>query len=386
MASFNFGTQNACTAKVNRGVAVTIFSIRHITTYRYKRPVSFGEQRMMLRPRESHGQRLLESKREITPTPTDLRCIRDAFGNHVAVACFTARAETLRFGSTLRLDHSPADIVETEIEEFAGTYPFSYGSEDMPDLFHLIERYSPDPARQLDQWLHRFLPKNGSPNTHALLVNLTWTIQKTFIHVAQHEKGIQHPLHTLKIGCGSCCDLAMLMIEAVRSLGMAARFVSGYLHVPHDNKGDALGGNAHVWVQVYLPGCGWVDFDPSNGIDSVEPTGLTACRPRCRRTRIACRRAPRFVANEPQGPKEAYREDQSRVRVDLSVCPSDADDLKPERSLLARVGSPAARHSAHRASCADEHVPRRFRKLVHSCPRAARSDSAYGRRAYQGLR
>src|SRR6266851_243404 len=115
---------------------MTILTIRHITTYQYKQPVSFGEHRMMLRPRESHDQRLLESKLEITPKPTNLRWIQDVFGNHVAIARFAGRAEALRFDSTIRLDHSPADI-----EGFARAYPFIYGAEDMLDLVRFIERH-----------------------------------------------------------------------------------------------------------------------------------------------------------------------------------------------------------------------------------------------------
>ena len=197
-----------------------------------------------------------------------MRWIRDVFGNHVAIARFAGRAEALRFDSTIRLDHSPADdIVDMDIEDFARAYPFIYDAGDLPDLVHFIERQSLDPHRQLEQWAHGFLRKGGSTNTRALLVNLTRTIRQRFTYVARHEKGIQDPLLTLKVGSGSCRDLAMLMIEAVRSLGMAARFVSGYLHVPdHDDDRNAGGGNTHAWVQVYLPGPGWVDFDPASGI------------------------------------------------------------------------------------------------------------------------
>jgi transglutaminase-like putative cysteine protease len=187
----------------------------------------------------------------------------------VAVARFAGRAEALRFDSTIRLDHSATDIIDTDIEDFARAYPFSYGAEDKLDLARFVERHYPDPDHQLDRWVHPFLRKSGSTNTRSLLVNLTRTIKNTFIHVARHEKGIQDPLHTLKIGSGSCRDLAMLMIEAVRSLGIAARFVSGYLHAPDetDNSGGHVGsGNTHAWVQVYLPGPGWIDFDPANGI------------------------------------------------------------------------------------------------------------------------
>jgi transglutaminase-like putative cysteine protease len=246
---------------------MTILTVRHITTYLYKQPVSFGEHRMMLRPRESRDQRLLESKLKITPKPANLRWTRDVFGNHVAIARFAGRAEALRVDSTIRLDHSPADIVDTDIEDFARAYPFTYRAEDPPDLVDFIERQYLDPDHRLDQWVRRFLRKGASTNTHALLVDLTRTIRQTFSHVARHEKGIQDPLLTLEIGSGSCRDLAMLMIEAVRALGMAARFVSGYLHVPgRDDGRNAGGGNTHAWVQVYLPGPGWVDFDPASGI------------------------------------------------------------------------------------------------------------------------
>lgn len=111
---------------------MTIFTVRHITTYQYKRPVSFGEHRMMLRPRESHDQKLLELRLEITPKPTNLRWIQDVFGNHVAIARFAGRAEALRFDSTIRLDHSPADIVEADIEDFARTWPFLYHAGSGP--------------------------------------------------------------------------------------------------------------------------------------------------------------------------------------------------------------------------------------------------------------
>src|SRR5882672_5966493 len=166
-----------------------ILTVRHITAYQYKQPVSFGEHRMMLRPRDSHDQRLLESKLEVTPKPTNLRWIRDVFGNHVAIARFAGRAEALRFDSTIRLDHSPADIVDMDIEDFARAYPFIYDAGDLPDLVHFIEQQSLGPHHQLDQWVRSFLRTGGSTNTLALLVNLTRTIKQTFTYVARHEKG-----------------------------------------------------------------------------------------------------------------------------------------------------------------------------------------------------
>ena len=172
---------------------MTILTVRHITTYQYRQPVSFGEHRMMLRPREGHDQRVLESELEITPRPSNLRWIRDVFGNHVAIARFAGRADVLRFESTTCLDHSPADILDMDIEDFARTYPFIYGAEDMPDLVRFVERHSPDPDHQVDQWVRALLRKGESINTRTLLVNLTRTIKQTFTHVTRHQKGISGP-------------------------------------------------------------------------------------------------------------------------------------------------------------------------------------------------
>jgi transglutaminase-like putative cysteine protease len=238
-------------------------SIKHITTYQYRKPVAFGEHRMMLRPRNGYDQSLIDAKLVITPTPISIRRTQDAFGNHLDIARFADRAMELRFESTIRLDHSHADIHDQDIEESARTYPFSYGAEEMPDLVHLIERKSFDPDCQVERWARTFLQKDRPTNTSELLIDLTHGIRRTFRYAQRHEKGVQTPLQTLALGSGSCRDLAMLMIDAARSLGMAARFVSGYLHIPDDHTG---GGNTHAWAQVYLPGPGWVDFDPCSGI------------------------------------------------------------------------------------------------------------------------
>jgi transglutaminase-like putative cysteine protease len=253
-----------------------ILAVRHITTYKYKQPVALGEHRMILRPRECHDQRVLELNLEITPKPTNLRWTQDVFGNHVAIARFAGRAQALRFESTARLDHFPTDIDDMEIENFARTYPFSYGAEEMPELAPFLERQCSDRDHELVQWVRTFLCEGGSTDTIALLVKLNRAIKETFTHVSRHEKGVQDPLLTLKLRRGSCRDLAAFMIEAVRALGMAARFVSGYLHLPDDNSDDTDsnhtdiddtgGGNMHAWLQVYLPGPGWLDFDPASGI------------------------------------------------------------------------------------------------------------------------
>jgi transglutaminase-like putative cysteine protease len=240
-----------------------ILTIRHVTIYHYKRPVSFGEHRMMLLPRDDDDQKVLESEIEITPEPSQLTWTQDIFGNHVATARFADRASELRFESTIRVDHAPTSFRATDIEDFARTHPFAYAAEDRPGL----ERFTtpPSPHPMLDRWVARFLRDDGSADTRELLLDMTQTIRRTFKHVARHEKGTQDPIKTLTLASGSCRDLAMLMIAALRSLGIAARFVSGYLHLANDDDDRVTGGNTHAWVQVYVPGPGWVDFDPSSG-------------------------------------------------------------------------------------------------------------------------
>jgi transglutaminase-like putative cysteine protease len=295
---------------------MTILIVRHITIYRYKHPVSFGEHRMMLRPRESLDQRVLDLRLEISPKPTDVRWTHDVFGNDVAVARFAGRARALRFDSTVRIDQSPADVVDTDIDGFARTYPFTYGSEEMPDLMRFIERRSSD--LRFEQWVRQFLGSDGSITTRALLTNMTRTINQTFTYVARHEKGIQNPLITLEIGRGSCRDLAMLMIEAVRSLGLAARFVSGYLHVRNGNVDrHAGGGNTHAWLQVYLPGPGWVDFDPTSGIVGNHDL-----------IRVAVVRDPR-QATPVQGTWIGSPSDSLGMTVEVNVAAAKAKRVQP---------------------------------------------------------
>ena len=246
---------------------MAVIKVRHVTTYRYKQPVSFGEHRMMLRPRDSYDQKLLDSSLKITPEPVALRWVHDVFGNCVAIAQFAGRAAELRFESVIRLDHSATNALDFQIEEYATRYPFSYGADEMPDLLRLIERQYLDPDREIDRWARQFLRHDGRSDTTELLAAMTHAIRRDLTYVAREESGTQDPIKTLKLGSGSCRDFAALMMEAARSLGLAARFVSGYLYVPENRCDSPVGGGAtHAWLEVYLPGAGWVEFDPTNGI------------------------------------------------------------------------------------------------------------------------
>jgi transglutaminase-like putative cysteine protease len=243
-------------------------TVRHITTYRYKNPVAFGEHRVMFRPRDSYDQHLLSARIKIEPEPVSLHWMHDVFGNCVAIACFQGRSDKLRFESEIKLDHVLANQLEFPIAAHAVRYPFSYDQEDVPDLLRSIERQYPDRDNELTLWARRFVKLDQPVGTRDLLVAITKAIRRDFTYVRREEMGIQIPLQTLKLKSGSCRDFALLMMEAVRALGFAARFVTGYLYVPsRDGAGTHKGGGStHAWVQVYVPGAGWMEFDPTNGI------------------------------------------------------------------------------------------------------------------------
>lgn len=245
-----------------------VVSIRHLTTYRYRNPVAFGEHRMMLRPLESYDQRLLSAKLTISPEPSVLHTVQDVFGNCVGIARFQGRSDIICFDSHVRLEHTPQPAFAGLDGEdgYGATLPFAYSPEDLPDLARSMERLHPDPGGEVEAWARRFVRPVGKTSLRTLLSDMTHAIHGEFAYGTRLSGEPQAPLETLALRSGSCRDFAMLMIEAVRSLGFASRFVSGYVYSSAKKGGRTGGGHTHAWVRVYLPVCGWVEFDPTNGI------------------------------------------------------------------------------------------------------------------------
>ncbi len=224
---------------------------------------------MMMRPRDSQDQRQLSSRLDIIPAPSELRWVQDVFGNNVAIARFTERARALVVTNHLRVEHRAANLpLEPWVDNYARTTPFTYDAAEAPDLLRVMERLYPDPSHELDRWARSFLRHDGQTGTVGLLEAITRNISRQLTYQSRHTSGTQAPVETLRLGTGTCRDFAVLMIEAVRCLGFAARFVSGYIYVPARDGVLAHhgSGNTHAWVQVYLPGAGWVEFDPTNDI------------------------------------------------------------------------------------------------------------------------
>lgn len=245
-------------------------TVRHLTHYRYSRPVNLGEHRMMFRPRDSHDMRLLSTALKISPQ-AEVRYYHDPFTNSIAIARFTAPASELKLFSAFRLEHFGTSVLRYDLEPFARSYPFVYASEEFPDLMRSIERRYPDPGRRLYDWARQFLDPSGRNDTMTLLTALNAGITAQFTYQSREEEGTQPPYMTLDRGSGTCRDFALFLMEAVRSLGLAARFVTGYIYDPSLDGGDETNsmsgsGSTHAWVQIYLPGAGWVEFDPTNNI------------------------------------------------------------------------------------------------------------------------
>jgi len=244
---------------------MSLLTVRHVTVYRYSRPVEFGEHRMLFRPRESHDLRLIRSSLAISPKPSRLRWLHDVFDNSVAVAEFDVAATELRFDSSVTLEHFVNTLPEYRLEEHAKTYPFRYSDEELSNLARAL--VNQHPSESLTRWAKQFIDPSGTIGTMSLLRSISIGIRQEIRYARRTEKGVQTPAETLQSRCGSCRDFAVLMIEATRSLGLAARFVSGYIFLPGMDSGVTNGaGSTHAWMQVYLPGAGWIDFDPTNSI------------------------------------------------------------------------------------------------------------------------
>jgi transglutaminase-like putative cysteine protease len=243
---------------------VTVLNVRHITDYRYGRPVVLGDHRLMLRPRDSHDLRLIKTNLSFSP-PASVRWMHDVFGNSVAIASFSESAAELRIESDLVLETFAAERPPFEITPDALRYPFVYSADDRIDLGRMLERQYPDPHDRLGRWARGFVRSNPT-DTSALLADLNTGVAAQISYQSRESEGTQTPVETLNRGWGTCRDLAVLLIEAARSLGFGARVVTGYLYRASADGPGAIGaGTTHAWADIYVPGSGWITYDPTNG-------------------------------------------------------------------------------------------------------------------------
>ncbi|WP_137125968.1 transglutaminase family protein [Roseomonas sp. HF4] len=247
--------------------------IRHATSYAYNAPVGLSQHRLLVRPRDSHDLRLHDATLSISPAPASTRWAHDVFGNSICLLDWDPeeRTDRLEIVSALDLTHYPAGpaLPRATLDPSVEVFPFSYGAEEAPDLAHFVERHLPDPERRVDAWARRFLAQGGQTRTLPMLEAMTRAIKDEFDYEARDAEGTNPPTVTLTTGRGACRDFTLLMMEAARALGFAARFVSGYLYEA-GGEGTVGGGATHAWVAIYVPGAGWIEYDPTNGLVAGE--------------------------------------------------------------------------------------------------------------------
>ncbi|HSS12717.1 MAG TPA: transglutaminase family protein [Rhizomicrobium sp.] len=238
---------------------MAFFKIHHRTQYDYNQPVTLGPHRLMLRPRESRELRLISIDIRTTPASA-ISWAGDVFGNAVATADFQAVSSSLVIESDVVLELNAPAWPVFPIAARAVNYPFSYSADERADLGALLSLQYPDATGPLSTWAAGFV--HGNPtDTLSLLKDLNAGVPAAICYQAREDEGTQTPTHTLNSGRGSCRDMALLFVEAARILGFGARIVSGYSYNPAQQIGT---GTTHAWAEVFVPGAGWISFDPTN--------------------------------------------------------------------------------------------------------------------------
>ncbi len=249
-----------------RFLMAALISISHMTRYRYDRPVEFGRHRLLVRPRDGHDLRVLEAHLSITPKAT-LHWQFDTFGNSLAHASFSQASDFLQIRSDLLIKRYTQSSVPIPHDGTLQMMPVNYTADNLIDLAPFIPMEFPHERPELERWLDSaFLHR--PPDVSGFLSALSGTIHAAFSYSRREARGTQSAMITVANQSGTCRDFAFLFMECARLFGFAARFVTGYLHVRED-KDDVTkgGGSTHAWADVYLPGEGWVEFDPTNLIE-----------------------------------------------------------------------------------------------------------------------
>ena len=242
---------------------MSVLTIHHQTIYRYRTPMAFGPHRLMLRPRESHALRLYQHELAITPAAV-VTWAHDVAGNSVATASFSEPSDTLTIDSAATLSIDVDRWPVFDIAASAQRFPFLLSEDEMTDLGALRLQAYLDSAGRVREWAQSFVAGAGT-DTLSLLKDISAGVAAQIAYETREDEGAQSPDETLARRSGSCRDFAVLFVDAVRSLGFGARIVSGYLYDPDlDMRGSAGAGSTHAWAEVYVPGAGWITFDPTN--------------------------------------------------------------------------------------------------------------------------
>jgi transglutaminase-like putative cysteine protease len=242
------------------------FAIRHETRYAFPQPVRLHAHRLMLRPRDSHDLRLLDARLTLSP-PTPVLWFYDVFGNSIGTVALDVDSDRLSIVSEIELERFPRAPLAGDLSGAAAEFPPRYPSEERRDLGALLLLEDEASAALMEAWMDGTGARSAA-NPLEFLARVMDAVHSGFRYEERYAEGTQTPGETLAIGSGTCRDFAMLMIEAARSAGFGARFATGYLYSENSDRGGAnVGAMAtHAWAEIYVPGAGWTDYDPTNDI------------------------------------------------------------------------------------------------------------------------
>lgn len=237
------------------------FRVNHQTVYRYHRPVTILPHRLVLRPREWHEARLEDFSLAISPLAR-IEWSRDVYGNSVALASFDEPAAELSFIADFTMVRRRDPETPLSREPVPGLFPVDYDPLEAAVVAAYRAPVYPEESSRVAEWMGRLgLMPSGMPALD-LVMRLNQLVHETIRYQRREERGTQSPDATLTLGSGSCRDKATLLMEALRHLGFAARFASGYLDCAATR---AAQGSTHAWAEVYFPDRGWRGFDPTTG-------------------------------------------------------------------------------------------------------------------------
>lgn len=254
--------------------SLTNIVIEHRTRHRYSGPVSFGDHSLYLRPSDTLIRRVTNFEVKTVPDSVQ-RWMRDVHGNQIMVCNFGLTESTeLSFDTRIEMAMAADNPFDFVLEPYATSYPFEYTDTDKVALTPYSSRLAAKDALNVLDWFRSAVSSTEEhPDVVQFLTELNSAVRRDISYTRRDEEGIQTPDETLRLRAGSCRDMAVLFIAAVRQLGFAGRFVSGYLYdpavaggAPSEHVFNRAVGSMHAWAEVYLPGAGWKGFDPTNGI------------------------------------------------------------------------------------------------------------------------
>jgi transglutaminase-like putative cysteine protease len=237
------------------------YKIIHRTYYNYSTDVTLSPHSLLLRPREDYELRIESFSLNISPDAT-LLWHRDVEGNSVAIATFSLPTRQLLIESEVIIQQYNEFPLNFLVSDYALLYPFTYQNEDALLLSHYRALPDNKTIQIINKWIEKIWYPGKTIQTYTLLQQIAEHINRTLTYRVREEQGVQSAIFTLNCGIGSCRDFAFLFMEVVRCMGLASRFVSGYLYAPLM---VAEVGSTHAWAEVYLPGAGWKGFDPTIG-------------------------------------------------------------------------------------------------------------------------